>query len=67
MNNARIKQVLSLLLDEIEDLRAHQGVTSVVLSALPDLATTNLALLKEQVLEKSQNTYPELRAEIENL
>jgi hypothetical protein len=67
VDDASIKAALLALLTEVEDLRAHQAVTTVVLSALPDLSTTNLAELKDPMLEKCRIAYGDLRKEIEDL
>jgi hypothetical protein len=67
MIEASVRSALLALLDEIEDLRAHQAMTSAVLSALPDLSTTNLEELKAPMLEKCRIAYSNLRKEIEDL
>jgi hypothetical protein len=67
MIEAGVRSTLLALLDEIEDLRAHQAMTTAVLSALPDLSTTDLESLKAPMLEKCQLAYSNLRKEIEEL
>lgn len=62
-----VKVILQSLLNEIEDLRAHQVVTTVVLSALPDLSTTNLSELKTAALDKNSESYDALRRTIAEL
>jgi hypothetical protein len=61
------KDVLLKLLCEIEDLRAHQALTTVVLSSLPALSATNLVELTGPLLEQSRLAYSGLRGEIEDL
>jgi hypothetical protein len=67
MIEAGVRGALLALLDEIVDLRAHQAMTSAVLSALPDLSTMHLEDSKAQMLEKCQLAYSSLRQEIEDL
>jgi hypothetical protein len=64
---AQEQAVLLKMLDEIEDLRAHQVVTTVALSALHELSTTNLPKLKETALEKNVESYAALRQTIAEL
>jgi hypothetical protein len=59
-----LKDVLQRLLNEIEDLRAHQVLTTVRLSTAPSLAVTDIDDLKAQALEKNAGSYAEVRQTI---
>jgi hypothetical protein len=61
------KDVLQRLLNEIEDLRAHQILTSVRLSVLPSLAATDTSALKAEGVEKNAESYEEVRRTIAQL
>jgi len=63
--NEELKSILKALVDEIEDLRAHQVVSSVTLSCLPSLETTKFDELKSIALSKNQESYEKLRREID--
>lgn len=52
--DAKLKDVLYRLVNEIEDLRAHQLLSMIVLNNLPELKTTDLNELESQPFEKNR-------------
>ena len=62
-----LKATLYRLVDEIEDLRAHQLLSTIVLNNLPELRTTDLHELESQSVEKNRENYEALRQTIAEL
>lgn len=65
--NENLREVLLALLNEIEDIRAHQVVTTVALSVLPDFSQTDFQKLKTDALHKNAESYTALRQTISKL
>jgi hypothetical protein len=65
--NEDLKAILRDLLDEVEDLRALQVVTTVSLQALPSFAQTDMEKLKNTALDKNRANYEVLRQAIAEL
>ena len=62
-----LKATLYRLVDEIEDLRAHQLLSTIVLNNLPELKATDLGELEKQSVEKNRENYEALRQTIAEL
>jgi hypothetical protein len=65
--NDGLKDVLYRLVNEIEDLRAHQLLSTIVLNNLPELRATDLNELENQAVEKNRKNYEALRQTISEL
>jgi hypothetical protein len=65
--NDEIKAVLNSLLDKIEDLRAHQVLTTVRLSVANSFQVTDLDGLEAKAFEKNRAIYATLRQTISEL
>ena len=63
--NAELKSVLLELVNEVEELRAWQSVTTAAVNALPQYAAQDMAEEFGKALAEGKETYQSLRTSIE--